>query len=135
VTVRRSGLLAVAAQDICRSVERVGFQPELAREADGLETCLRPPVRFLAGVMQFAMVCPAQWDRELIADLLCEPAWLRKTQVVRVAGLSTADEAGLFRDEPQMLLVPQPFGFGEGQHALVNTGAHILVRCRLVPFG
>ena len=55
------------------------------------------------------MVCPAQRDREFVADLLSQAARLRKTQVVRVTGLAAADEAGLFRNEPQMLLVPQPF--------------------------
>ncbi len=81
------------------------------------------------------MVCPAQWDREFVADLEAETAGLREPQMMGIAGLAPANEARLFGHEPQMLLVPQPFGFGEGQHALVNTGAHILVRCRLVPFG
>ena len=113
----------------------MGFQPKLARQADGLETGFRPPVRFLAGAVQFAMVCPAQRDREFVADLLSQSARLRKTQVVRVTGLAAADEAGLFRDEPQMLLVPQPFGFGEGEHAFVDAGAD-LVLCRgRVQFG
>ena len=31
---------------------------------------------------------------------------MRKTQVVPVAGLAAADKAGLFRNEPQMLLIP-----------------------------
>ena len=82
--VRRSGLLAVVAQDICRSVERVGFQPKLARQVDGFETCLRPPVRFLAGAMQFAMVGPAQRYCEFVADLEAEAAGLREPQMVAV---------------------------------------------------
>ena len=81
------------------------------------------------------MVNPAERHRKFITDLLCQSAGLRKTQVVRVAGLATADEAGLFRNEPQMLLVPQPFGFGEGEHAFVDAGAD-LVFCRgRVQFG
>src|SRR5882762_9786414 len=55
--------------------------------------------------------------------------------MMRVTGLAAADEAGLFRNEPQMLLVPQPFGFGEGRHAFVDAGAG-LVLCRgRVQFG
>ena len=84
----------------------MGFQPKLARQADGLETGFRPPVRFLAGAVQFAMVCAAQWDRELVADLEAETAGLRKPQMVGVAGLASADEAGLFRNEPQMRACP-----------------------------
>ena len=57
---------------------------------------------------------PAERDGEFIADLLSEPAGLRKTQMVRVAGFVAADEAGLFGNEPQMLLVQQPFGFRQG---------------------
>lgn len=110
-------------------MKRVGFPPELARQADGLETGFRPPVRFLAGAVQFAMVCPAQRDREFVTDLEAETAGLRQPQMVRVTGLAAADEAGLFRNEPQMLLVPQPFGFGEGEHAFVDAGAD-LVPCR-----
>jgi hypothetical protein len=56
--------------------------------------------------VQFAVMRPAERDREFITDLLAEPARLRKTQMVRVAGLAAADEAGLFRNEPQMLPVP-----------------------------
>ena len=87
-------------------MKRVGFPPELARQADGLETGFRPPVRFLAGAVQFAMVCPAQRDREFVADLLSQAARLRKTQVVWVAGLAAADKAGLFGDKAQVLAVP-----------------------------
>jgi len=45
--------------------------------------------------MQFTVMRPAERHRKFIADLLSEPALLRKAQMVRVAGLSAADEAGL----------------------------------------
>ena len=64
--------------------------------------------------MQFAMMRAAQRDGEFIAHLLPQSAELRKAQMVRVAGLSAADEAGLFGDKAQVLLVPQPPGFGWG---------------------
>ena len=44
------------------SGERVGFQPELARESDGLETGFRPPVRFLTG----AIFQPCDLGQQLI---------------------------------------------------------------------
>ena len=66
-------------------------------------------------------MCAAKRDREFIADLLSKSAQLRKTQVVRVTGLAAADEAGLPRDKTEMLLVPQPLGFGQGQHAFVDA--------------
>jgi hypothetical protein len=46
---------------------------------------------------------------------------------MRVAGLAAADEAGLFCNEPQVLLDPQPFGFRQGQHAFVDAGAWFVV--------
>ena len=113
----------------------MGFQPKLARQADGLETGFRPPVRFLAGAVQFAMVCPAQRDGEFVADLEAETAGLRKPQMVGIAGLAPADEAGLFGHEPQMGLVTQATRHGDGQHAFVDAGADLLVRRWLVPFG
>ena len=69
-------------------MERVGFQPKLARQADGLETGFRPPVRFPAGAVQFAMVCPAQWNGKLVADLEAETAGLREPQVMGIARLA-----------------------------------------------
>ena len=106
----------------------MGFQPELARQADGLEICFGPPVRFLTGAVQFAMVCPAQWDREFVADLEAETAGLRKAQMMGIAGLAPANEARLFGHEPQVGLVTQATRHWDCKHALVNTGAHILVR-------
>jgi hypothetical protein len=51
-------------------------------------------------------MCPAERDREFVADLLAEPARLRKAQMVRVAGLAAADDAGRFGHKAQVLTVP-----------------------------
>src|SRR6476620_413632 len=48
------------------------------------------------------MVCPAQWDREFVADLEAETAGLREPQMMGIAGLAPADEARLFGHEPQV---------------------------------
>jgi len=64
--------------------------------------------------VQFAMMRPAQRDGKLVADLLPKSALLGKAQMVRVAGLSAADKAGLVGHKAQVLLVPQPPGFGQG---------------------
>ena len=47
--------------------------------------------------MLFAMMRPAERDREFIADLLSKPARPGKAQMVRVAGIAAADKAGLLR--------------------------------------
>ena len=113
----------------------MGFQPKLARQADGLETGFRPPVRFLTGAVQFAMVCPAQRDREFVADLLSEPARLRKAKMVRVGRFAAADQAGSFGHKPQMLFVPFPFGLRRGQDAFVDAGAGLVICRRLTGLG
>ena len=83
---------------------------------------LRPPIHFLAGAVQVAVVDAAQWHRELIADLLRQPAgWAkrcgqqirrrklpngcdrhraaicRKAMLLRQAGLSAAQSFQAFR--------------------------------------
>ena len=67
----------------------------------------------------------AQGNRELIADLLSEPAGLRKTQMVRVARLPSTDEARLFGHEPQVVAVAQPSGLRQSKDAFVDQ--HLLV--------
>jgi len=56
--------------------------------------------------MQFTMMRPTERNRKFIADFLRESTRLGKAQMVRVAGLASADETGLFGDKAQMLLVP-----------------------------
>ena len=66
------------------------------------------------------MMRPTKRNGEFIADLLSEPARLRKAQMVRVAWLSAADEAGLGCHKTQVLFVPQPFGLRQGKDAFVD---------------
>ena len=66
-------------------------------------------------------MCPAQRDREFITDLLPKPARLCKTQVVWVAGLAAANEAGLLCDEAKMLPVSLPLRLRQSQHAFVDA--------------
>jgi hypothetical protein len=80
-------------------------------------------------------MCPAQRDREFVADLLPKPARLSKTQVVWVGGLAAANEAGLLRHGPKMLPVSLPLRLGKGQNAFVDAAADVIVRRRFVRFG
>src|SRR5579859_6178302 len=109
--------------------------PQAACGFQRLKAVSRPPVPFLAGAVQFTVMRPAKRNCEFIADLVSKSAGLCETQVVRVAGLATADEAGLCRHKAQMLFVPQPLGFGQGQHALVDAGRGLVARCRSIRFG
>jgi hypothetical protein len=51
------------------------------------------------------MMPPAQWDRELIADLAAERTRLGKSEVVGVRGLAAAHEARLLGDIAKVLPV------------------------------
>jgi hypothetical protein len=58
--------------------------------------------------------------RELIADFQTNAARLRKSQMMRVARLSSADKARLRCDELEMRFITQPFGLGDGELALID---------------
>jgi hypothetical protein len=63
---------------------------------------------------------------ELIADFQSNCARLGKSKMMLVARLSSADQTRLRCDELQMRLITQPFGFGNGELALVDpTGTGI----------
>jgi len=73
----------------------MGFEPKRSRRAGGIDSELMPPGRFVSVTMQFAMVSPAQRDRELVAGFAAERAILCKSKMMGVAGLASADQAGL----------------------------------------
>jgi hypothetical protein len=62
-------------------------------ETDQYRLSATTPLRRLT--MNFTMVSPAQGYGELVAGLAAERPVLRKAQVMGVAGLSSADQAGL----------------------------------------
>ena len=74
-------------------------RPQAARGVERLDAGSLPPIDFLAGTVQFAMTCAAKRDGEFIANFLRESTRLRKTQMVQVAGLASADETWLFGDK------------------------------------
>ena len=83
-----------ATKDLSEAL-RMGFKPQRPRGAGWIESELLPPRRFVAVTMNFAMVSAAQRDRELVTGLAAERPVLRKAQMMGVAGLPSADQAGL----------------------------------------
>jgi hypothetical protein len=67
------------------------FKPQCACGAGGIKAKLTPPRRFVTVTMNFAMVSPAQRDRELVADFTAERPVLRKAQVRGGSGWSKTD--------------------------------------------
>jgi hypothetical protein len=70
--------------------------------------------------MQLPVMASAKRHRELVADFQANAARLRKSQMMRVARLSPADQARLRCNELEMRLVTQPFGFSNGELALID---------------
>ncbi len=103
-------------------------RPQAACGFERLKAVSRPPIPFLAGAVQFAMMRAAKRDGKFVADFLPKSALLGKTQVVRVAGLPAADKAGLFGYKAQMLLIPQSLGLRQGKRTFVDARAGLLGR-------
>jgi hypothetical protein len=67
------------------------FEPQRTRGAGRIEPDLLPPPCFITMTMELAVMSPAQWDGELVTGFAAERAVLRKTQMMRVARLTSAD--------------------------------------------
>jgi len=98
------------------------LNPELPRGADRVDTFSAPPIGFIAGAVQFAMMATAERHGEFVADLDPETSGLRKAQRVGIARLPGTDQAGLPGDKAEVGLVAVAAQLGKGQHALVDSG-------------
>jgi hypothetical protein len=81
-------------------------------------------------MVEIAMVLSAERDGELVTDFATEGLGLREPDVVRVAGLGTAQEAGLRGNVPEVILVANPLWLLQDQGALVDRGARLRFRER-----
>ena len=70
----------------CGRGERVGFGPKLVRHFQSVDAGVLPPFGFVTDTVDFAMVSAAEWYGKLVADLEAETAYLRKAQMMGVAG-------------------------------------------------
>jgi hypothetical protein len=67
-------------------LNRVRLGPELPRGTHPIDSFCAPPIGFVAGAVQFAMMATAQRYGEFVADLEAETAGLRKAHMVGIAG-------------------------------------------------
>ena len=79
----------------CQVSERMGLNPELPRGTHRIDTLCGPPVFFIAGAVQFAMMATAERYGEFVADFKTQSSGLGKPQVMRIGRLPAADQAGL----------------------------------------
>ena len=69
--------------------------PEGACDLERVDPRRAPPLRLIAGAVEFAVVHPAQRHREFIADLTAQGGLLGESQVMRFGRLAPADRAWL----------------------------------------
>ena len=81
---------------------------------------IAPPGNFIAGLVQLPMMTAAERHSEFVADFEAERSGLSKSQMMWIGRLPAANEAGLRGNKPQMGLVTNSFGFGNGQNALID---------------
>jgi hypothetical protein len=62
------------------------FEPKCTGGGDRIHPDVSPPGRFIATMMNFAMVAATQWDGKFIADLRPERSGLRKSEMVGIRG-------------------------------------------------
>ena len=98
--------------------------PQSLGDRQGIDFEIPPPSHFIAGLMQLAVMTAAEGYSELVADFETQRPWLGKPQVMRIGRLPAADQARLRGDEPQIGLVTQPLGLGDGENALVNLSGN-----------
>ena len=70
--------------------------------------------------VELAVMTPAHWNGELITHLATDRTGLHKTQMMRIGRPSTANQAGLFDDMPDMIAVTNPARLRKYQETFVN---------------
>jgi hypothetical protein len=96
------------------------FEPEVPGDRHRIDRTLAPPFGLFSITVKLAMVAAAQRHSELIADLAAKRSGLRKPQVMGVARLAAADQAGLLRHMAHVVAIADSARLGERQEALVD---------------
>ena len=94
--------------------------PKIFGDANRIDLQVFPPSQFVFSLMQLPVMASAKRHCELIADFQANAARLRKSKMMRVARLSSADKTRLRCDELEMRFVTQPFGLSNGELALID---------------
>ena len=96
------------------------FEPKLAGRNRRIYPGAAPPVRFVAGTVDFAVVSAAKRDSEFIADFAAECSALRKSNMMRVGRQPTANQTWLQCDEFNVIPVADPSRLRQAERAFVN---------------
>ena len=88
------------------------LQPKRAGLDGRINAGLLPPIGLVPAAVHFAMMAPAQWDGEFVADLAPEGRMLRKSQVMGVGRPSAANQARLLGNRFDVIAVADPTRLG-----------------------
>jgi hypothetical protein len=80
-----------------------------------------PPCGFIAAAVDLAMVNTAERHRELVTHLATERTRLRRAKMMRIAGLTATDKAGLRGNELKMRFVADAPRCADRKHAFVDA--------------
>src|SRR5215469_14808183 len=80
-------------------------RPKGCCKGKGIDSLLVPPGAFVAAAMELAVVQPANWNGELVADLPPHRSLLGKFEVMGIRRAPPAHETGLRGHEPQMVAI------------------------------
>jgi len=72
--------------------------------------------------MQLSVMSTAKRYREFIADFQANCSWLCEPEMMRITRFTTANQAMLRGNKLQMCFVTQPFRFGNGKLAFIDSG-------------
>jgi hypothetical protein len=92
--------------------ERMRFEPQSTGGDSRINADLLPPRRLVATTMDFAMMAAAEQYGEFVANLSAKGPLLRKAYMMRIGRRATANQTGLFRDEPHMFAIANSARFG-----------------------
>jgi hypothetical protein len=98
-----------------------GFAPQLSGDLDRVDAGRLPPGRLITGAMDRAVMGTTERHREFIADFAAERALLHEPQMMGIAGLATADQAGVQGDMAEMIFAAIAARCRNWEHALVDA--------------
>ena len=95
-------------------------EPQRTAGACRIEPEFLPPSGFITVTMNFAMMSPAERDRELVADSSAEGSVLRKAQMMGVGGFTSADQTALLGNKTHMIAIANAPRRRMHQHGFVH---------------
>jgi|SRR6185437_7121315 len=95
--------------------------PELSGDAQRIDFKVVPPGDFVADLVQLPVMAATERHRELIAHFDTKRARLSEAEMMRVAGVASADDARLRGDKPKVRLVAPALWLGQREGAFINS--------------